>query len=328
MKTVEDLTQYYETSLKPDLMVLDEERLRIKKKLVPLIVIDVIVLIISFVLIVHFSVSINWMLLPLCFCGILIFGWYLNFYRGFLAQFKEQVIKKIVAFIDPGLTYQKDQCVPKTLFTESLIFRERADRYEGDDFVSGRIDKTDIQFSEVNVKRVEKTGRKTGTGSERKTKTHTYPIFKGLFFVADFNKDFNKKTIVLPDKAEKLFGRLGQKLQSMNNLHGELIKLEDPDFEKQFVVYGDDQVESRYILSTSLMRRISDFRKKSNKEIFLSFVASKLFVAIPYKKSLFEPSIFTSLVDFSKVQEYFEDLQIAIDIVGDLNLNTRIWTKA
>ncbi len=328
MKTIEELTSYYEASLKPDLMVLDEERLRIKKKLTPLIIIDVIVLIISLGLISHFSVSIQWMILPLCLCGLLIFGWYLNYYRGFLDQFKEQVIKKIVAFIDPGLTYQKDQCVPKTLFTESLIFHERADRYEGDDLVSGRMDKTDIQFSEINVKRVEKTRQNTGTGSERKTKTHTYPIFKGLFFVADFNKDFNKKTIILPDKAEKLFGRLGQKLQSMNSLHGELIKLEDPEFEKLFVVYGDDQVESRYILSTSLMRRISDFRKKTDKQIFLSFVASKLFVAIPYKKSLFEPSIFTSLVDFSKIQEYFADLQIAIDIVEDLNLNTRIWTKS
>lgn len=328
MKTIEELTQYYEINIKPELILLDEKRLQIKKKLTPLIVIDAIVLIISFGLIVYFSISIAWMLFPLSFCFILIGGWYFTFYRDFLGQFKEKIIKKIVEFIDPGLTYDESKYVPKDYFIESLIFPDRANRYEGDDFVSGRIDKTDIQFSEINVKHVEKTKRHVKPGEQKRTDTRTYPIFKGLFFVADFNKNFNKKTIVLPDKAEKLLGRLGQKLQSMNISRGELIKLEDPEFEKLFVVYGDDQIESRYVLSTSLMRRISDFRKKANKEISLSFVASKLFVAIPYEKALFEPSIFRTLVDFSKIQEYFEDLQIAINIVEDLNLNTRIWKKA
>ena len=328
MKTLEELETYYEQQIKPDLMVLDEKRVEIKKKLVPLIAIGVVICILSFVLIIYFHISLYAMIIPLSISAVLIAGWYFSFYRGFLSQFKEQVIKRIVEFIDTGLAYDKDKYVPKELFLESQIFKVRADRYEGDDFVSGKIGETDIQFSEINVKHVEKTTRRNeGTGSKQKTQTRTYPIFKGLFFVGDFNKAFAKKTIVLPDKAEKMFGRLGQKLQSMNFTQGELIKLEDPEFEKLFVVYGDDQVESRYILSTSLMKRITDFRKKANKEIFMSFVASKMFVAIPYEKALFEPSIFTSLVDFTKIQEYFEDLQIAINIVEDLNLNTRIWSK-
>ena len=328
MKTLEELNAYYEEQIKPDLMVLDKKRVAIKKKLVPLIVIGGVMSILSFGLIVYFHFSLFLMVIPLMIWAVLIGGWYFSFYRDFLSQFKEQVIKRIVAFIDSTLVYDKDKYLPKELFLESQIFKARADRYEGDDFVSGKIGDTDIQFSEINVKHVEKTKHhNTGTGSNQKTETKTYPIFKGLFFVADFNKNFAKKTIVLPDKAEKMFGRLGQKLQAMNFLQGELIKLEDPEFEELFVVYGDDQIESRYILSTSLMKRITDFRKKANKEICMSFVASKVFVAIPYDKPLFEPSIFKTLVDFSKIREYFEDLQIAIKIVEDLNLNTRIWSK-
>ena len=133
--------------------------------------------------------------------------------------------------------------------------------------------------------------------------------------------------MVLPDTAEKLFGRIGQKLQSMNLVRDDLIKLDDPEFEKLFVVYGNDQVGARYVLSTSLMKRIVDFKNKTNRDIYLSFIGSMVFVAISYKRNLFEPRIFETLLDFEPVREYFEDLQMAVGIVDDLNLNTRIWTK-
>jgi hypothetical protein len=44
-------------------------------------------------------------------------------------------------------------------------------------------------------------------------------------------------------------------------------------------------------------------------------------------RNLFEPNIFKSLLDFKVIEEYFTDLKTALDIVEELNLNTRIWTK-
>jgi hypothetical protein len=113
----------------------------------------------------------------------------------------------------------------------------------------------------------------------------------------------------------------------MNIFRGELIKLEDPEFESHFVVYGTDQIQARYILSMSLMERIVEFRKKTGRKIYLSFVGSKVFAAVSYTKSLFEPRLFRTLLDFDPICEYFRDLQLAIGIVDDLNLNTRIWSK-
>ena len=59
----------------------------------------------------------------------------------------------------------------------------------------------------------------------------------------------------------------------------------------------------------------------------MSFVGSKVFVAVSFTRNLFEPKLFRTLLDFGLIQEYFEDLQLAIGIVEDLNLNTRIWSK-
>ena len=108
-------------------------------------------------------------------------------------------------------------------------------------------------------------------------------------------------------------------------MRGELVKMDDPEFEKLFVVYSKDQIEARYILSTSLMKRIIDFKKKTKKDIYLSFINNKIFVAISYYKNLFEPRIFSTLINFDLIKEYYEDMVIAIGIVEELNLNTRIW---
>jgi hypothetical protein len=237
--------------------------------------------------------------------------------RGYVARFKSLVIQRIVKFIHENLNYNANGCIDKTTFVSSKIFTTRPNRYKGDDLVWGKTGATQIKFSEI------KAEHESGSGKNKRR----YTIFKGLFFIGDFNKHFSCETVVLPDTAEKLFGHFGQTLQSLNILRGQLVKLEDPEFENHFVVYGDDQIQARYILSTSLMERIVDFKKKTGRKIYLSFVGSMVFVAVSYTKSLFEPRIFRTLLDFGPIREYFEDLQLAIGIVDDLNLNTRIWSK-
>ena len=75
------------------------------------------------------------------------------------------------------------------------------------------------------------------------------------------------------------------------------------------------------------MKRISDFKKKVGSPLYLSFTHSNVHIAISQTKNMFEPRIFRTLLDFSLVQEYMEDLELAIGIVDDLNLNLRIWSK-
>jgi len=233
-------------------------------------------------------------------------------------DFKRQIIRPIVHFLGEGLRYEPQGRVPESVYLDSQIFPRQPDRYRGDDLVRGRIDRTDLQFSEVHA---EERSRKTdGKGGWR-------TIFRGLFFVADFHKNFRGTTLVLPDTAERLFGGFGQMLQSWNRLRGRLVKLEDPEFERLFVVYGDDQIEARYILSLSLMERISEFRRRVGREVYLSFVRSRVFVAVGYDRELFEPRLYRSILGLEAVTGYFEDLRLALGIVQDLNLNTRIWSK-
>jgi hypothetical protein len=317
MRTLQEMKDYWETDLLADIEVLEQKRKKVVQKLTFLGIVFLCVIVVSFFVIVKNGADFSIIMFPVVI-SILIGIFAFKFIsRGYVSEFKILVIERIIHFFDENLSYDRKGLIPKSIFMLSRIFRTTPNQYSGDDHVSGKVGATKIQFSELNAV------HESGSGKNRSRTV----VFKGLFFVGDFNKNFTCSVVVLPDIAEKLLGRIGQKLQSLNIGRDKLIKLDDPEFEKYFVVYSNDQVQARYILSTSLMKRIVDFRRKSDRKIQLSFIGSMVFVAISFTRNLFEPRIFRTLLDFAPVREYYEDLQLAIGIVDDLNLNTRIWTK-
>jgi len=326
---MQSLEAFYQSELMPDLIKLDAQRKTVKIKLIPVAVVLGVFNLACFYVIAKWHIHIKAMTIPLVLSLLPLLAWYAKYFKGFKDGFKETIISKIVAFVHPDLIYDKGGVVPECEFAASHLFAESADRYQGDDLVRGLIGDTAIQCSEIWVQKIETIrDHSKPAGASHRTRKKSYPVFNGLFFVADFNKTFNGVTVVLPDKAQKLLGDMGQALQALNVHNGELIKLEDPEFEKMFVVYGQDQVEARYILSTSLMQRITAFQKKHQRPMRLSFAGNKLYVAIPFDRELFEPSLMDTLLDFSQVQAYYDDVRLVIDIVEALNLNRRIWGKS
>jgi hypothetical protein len=319
MKTVDDFKRYFSGELTPTLQSLEIERkkgvqmsLFIALSVVAGIAIAIATALSGFHFVGYIVAG------AVLLTGSIIFGMKLSrIKKDVKIHYKENVIKKIVDFVDPNLNYTATNYISQEEFGRSKIFLNDIDRYNGDDLVEGTIGKTAVRFSEVHSEYYT-------TDKDGKRNYHT--TFKGIFFVADFNKDFIGETIVLPDTAEKLFGKLGSWFQKMNISRPKLIKLEDPVFEKAFAVYGTDQVEARYILTPALMERIMEFKKKSGK-IYLSFLHSSVYIAIAVRKDLFEPPFYKSMLDFDIVEEYFNYLILSVQIVEDLNLNTRIWSK-
>lgn len=325
MKTLQDLKSFYNTELLPVLRVLEKERKSIVRKLtINSIVICGLLGIYFFLLLLAKSMDPLLVIFPTLICFCVWQNRRTSLKNSYVPAFKSNVIHKIVDFIDEGLKYSPSRYIDESDFIRSHIFNIAHDVYGGDDYICGTIGETEIEFSELYS--AYSFGKRSGPSTE--SGEYSRIIFKGLFFIADFNKNFIGKTIVLPDKAEKLLGRLGRTIQSRNKKRGRLIKLEDPEFEKHFVVYADDQVQARYILSTSLMKRIVDFKENMRGHIYMSFIDSKVYVAISCPEDLFEPKLNKTLLDFKPVQEYFEDIQLVLSIVNDLNLNTRIWAKS
>lgn len=319
MRGQKKFRDFYEKELLPELEIIDRKRKKVDR-LVIIVLLITVVAITAEVILIPESNDIR-IIIPFL-TGIIALILISVFSQSYRKEYKKRIIARIARFVDEGLIYTPDGTVAKSEFVKSEIFQLSCDRYKGEDHFRGKLGKTDIEFSEV----VAKHRNRSGSGSNKKDNYSI--IFRGLFIIADFNKHFKTHTVVLPDTAERLFGKFGQKLQSMSFTRGELIRLEDPVFEKEFCVYGDDQVEARYILTPSLMERILTFKRKWNTTVYLSFLDSKVYIAIKMFKNLFETRLFKSVVDYNFMEDNLRFLTLLTEIVDDLNLNTRIWTKA
>lgn len=324
MKSPEELKSFYNTHLVPSLSQLEVER----KKLVLKFFLFVIIPLIGTATGLFFArLDLPVYIILAAISGIIGGGLFYAFFhkkiKAVKIRFKAEVIARMVKFIDSSLYYSAESRISQSEYFQSKLFLTDVDRYSGDDLVSGTIEKTSIRFSEVHS---EYKTESTDSKGRKRTTWHT--IFRGIFFIGDFNKHFKGETIVLPDTAENLFGSLGSVFQKMNVSRDQLVKLEDPEFEKAFCVYSNDQIEARYILSPKLMQRIVELRKKSGRKIHLSFVNSRVFIAISVGKNLFEPPFFGTMLNFKLIEEFFRYLYLSVGIVEELDLNTRIWTKA
>jgi len=320
MRTPEELKEYYDRELMPALKEVEARRKSVLLSVLAVVAVGFAVMASTFILAPFLGCL---AVIPFLGGALILGGGYHYVTRGYIRDFKANVMVKVIRLVDEGLTYAPAAGMTESVYADSRLFPSHVDRYSCEDKVSGVIGKTAVEFSEVHSEY--KTEHRDSKGRQH-TEWHT--IFKGLFFAADFNKNFNGLTLVLPDTAQNWFGEaLGSFLQSHNIGRPDLVKLEDPEFEKLFVVYGSDQVEARYILSPSLMERMTSYRKKTGRKVHFSFNKSKIYVAISCDENLFEPRIFRTMLDLSIVKKYIDDVKLAVEIVDDLNLNRRIWGK-
>ena len=323
MVTEQDLKVLYDTRLKDRLAALESTRKKILNRYL-LCILMVAGLVAANYLVIRLNPPVALIVAPiLVSIALLVYFVYLTNKQKqqYRKTFKSDVVAQLVNLINPEWQYLYDYCMSQESYQQSGLFTQHYDRYIGDDFVTGRIEKTDFQFSELHTQYKQVT-----YGAKGQRQEHWVTIFRGLFIHADFNKNFHGTTYVLPDTAERLLGTFGQSLQKLSS-RGELVKLENPEFERRFVVYSSDQVESRYILTPVIMEAMIDLSNRFGEDIYFSFVGSRVYVANSINEALFEPNIMRSGVNFNDVKQMFDLFGLITALVQELSLNTRIWSK-
>jgi hypothetical protein len=264
-------------------------------------------------LIITVSQHSEWTGIAAFICLLLMIVLLVRFYykrKDYVRGFKEKIIRRIIEFIDTSLSYKPGMCINRNDYENSGLFLKTPDRYQGDDYIEGKRDKTFFCFSELH------TEYKVNTGKSSYWET----IFRGIFFIADFNKKISNRTYVWSSENPQL--NFFTKTFSSFSRNLEKVTLESNDFDKEFIVYGSDQVEARYILTPSFMERMMKLRETMGSGISFSFVDTNINVAVPIKENLFEPKIF-SANDYQKLGDYYNTIYIVFDIIDELHLNDR-----
>lgn len=320
MKSASELTDFYYTELYDALRALEAEREKVKRQvLTALGILAAIALVVNAAIYLNCRCFTEAYILVSAGAGLLATVGYRFLIRDYRAAFKEQIIRPLIGAIEAGLDYTPNASVPRTLFEFSHLFQSRIDRYRGNDLVRGSVEGISLEFSDIHAEHRTR---------DAKGREHWTTIFRGLFIVADFNKHFQGRTLVLPDVAENLFGSfVGGMLQSRNFTQDQLVRMDAPAFEKAFVVYGSDQIEARYILTHTMMERLLKLKRVTGSDIFVSFHGEKIMIAVHYGKDLFEPTLFRSLLSAELALSYIKTLKSSIGIVEELKLNEKLWSK-
>lgn len=157
---------------------------------------------------------------------------------------------------------------------------------------------------------------------DSKGNTRYVEIYHGILFRFSFQKEFNGQTLVTKDS-----GRIGNFFKGMGK-KGERVKLEDPRFEKQFEVWGTDQIEARYLLTPTFMERVVELAAAlGEKRVEFCFNGNRLLISVHVHKDHFEGGgIFTSVTDKRRVEGVINEICKIFDIIDtlQLTLQTRI----
>jgi hypothetical protein len=249
------------------------------------------------------------------FANIAYFGlWLVLLYspiKKFSGNVKDEVYKTILEFFD-GFKYDAS-ATKSNLHNLADDILPSYDRMYCEDNINGDIENVGFEFVELLL---QDRRRNSKGGSSYVT------VFDGVVIKLNMNKSFSGKTILAKDRG--IFNKLSGKFKE-----GERVALEDPVFEKNFEVYSSDQIEARYLLSTSFMERLLSLRDLfKGKGLQGVFDNENFIMAIETNHNFFAtPSIFEPVTFIPECKSILKEINLIREIIEILKLNQDIYAK-
>lgn len=142
---------------------------------------------------------------------------------------------------------------------------------------------------------------------------------RGVLLKYTFPKPFNQHTFLFENKISS------RKLIHKGRKYFEKINLEDVKFMEDYTVFSTDQVEARYLLTTSFMERFKNIENAFN-PIFqrAEFKDNELCILIGTKRDLFKMGSLNEETSYAHFYKLFEEFYSVIDMIEQLKLDQNI----
>ena len=236
--------------------------------------------------------------------------------RRVAKTYKTLVVHRVVKALGEGLTYRAESSLTEKAFLAMELFADTPSSFTSEDEIGGR--KNNVSYSVHEVR------------ATRREQKRTITIFGGLMIRLDFNKNFRGRTSVVPDgEAVSTGSLLGRLLSAAGGQSKAAVRIENPDFENIFDVYSTDDQEARYLLTPKLMELVlAANAANSDGQLRLSFLDNSLYVAVPSRGNHLEASLSETVTPDSAIGDLAQVLAFAERLVDELQLETRIWSRA
>lgn len=292
--------------------------------------------------------KIAWLLIFAIITGIAYY--FIN--QGFQKRIKKDLLQKVITGLGDIYWTPEKEILSNNTLEKSELFGYYNSR-TNDDMFEGKYNGLSFKISETKMTQI------SGSGRSRRV----YPIFSGVIILIDSNKETKAQTIIttkgdqstrnknigmtctiaclaigtvfeflIHDMSNFWFGiffliifgifalcEKKGKAKKMSNM-----TLEDPEFNKKYDVSTQDQIEGRYLVTTSFMERFKNLHTAfGTKKAKCAFFDNKVMFALSTEKNLFELSegIFCSLKNPKQTKVFYEEISAIYDIIDYFKLS-------
>lgn len=231
-----------------------------------------------------------------------------------IEKFREIYKKNIVltAFNETftDIEYNIDFGIPARVIEETEMMR-MGNTYSSNDYVKGKYKNINFEMSDVHIEDVY---------TDSDGDTHRVTIFKGQWFIFDFNKNFKANIQV----CEKNFGN-NKKGRLFSGQKYQKVELEDIEFNKTFKVYAINQLDAFYVLTPHTMEKIKEVNNKIKGKILFCFIENKLHIGLYNSKDMYEVSIFKKVnLEEAKIKVR-DEMSVITNFVDVLSLDNDLF---
>lgn len=227
------------------------------------------------------------------------FSWYFS-KKDFENKIKEKIMPTVCSCFG-DMKWSEGSYSGGELFARAGIVPEFS-HSEYDDIFKG-------SYKDVHIEIVEPE-YEVGSGKHRRT------VFNGIIVKLDMNKSFAGHTVIKPNGLIHL--------SPLSQLH--FTELEDPEFNKKFDVYTNNEVDARYLITPSFMERLKNMETAFlASSVSCAFYRKFLIVALKTNKDIF--SICSLIKPIDDREQYFrmyEEIVSIIKLIDHFKLSQKI----
>lgn len=216
--------------------------------------------------------------------------------------------KKIFTDVDydmeKGISYEQ---------IASTQMMNMGDRFYSNDYFKAKYKNINFESSDVHI-------QEEHTDSDGDTTYVT--IFRGQWFVFDFNKPFKANIQVC---AKNFSNARRGSLFSKTKYNK--VSMEDIEFNKEFRVYAQNELDAFYVLTPNTMEKIKELKRKTKGRLLLCFIDNRLHVGLHNNKDLFEANIFKKINIDEENSKTLNEMKIITEFVDTLDLDNDLFRR-
>lgn len=299
-----------------------EELQKLRKKIITKTIITYLFIVILFIAIViiissESSPELSYFIIYLIF--LIAFGTFIvKFVTSKNVKEYKKIYKKNIILETFKTVFTDIKYNPESGLSESVIINTRmmsvGDRYYSNDHISAKYKNVNFEYADVEIQ-----DEITDSDGD----SHIVTIFKGQWFIFDFNKKFKANVQV----CEKSFDGARRGVTTYSNGIYKKVNMENVDFNKNFKIYAENEEDAFYILTPNMMEKIKKINDELSGNLLFCFINSKLHIGLHNGKDLFEPNVYKKINLEADKEKILNEIKIITEFIDILDLDNDLFKR-